>query len=336
MRHEISVPALYCPVPSRISPFVEQAHFHTADWLRTYNLVPDEQILQSYLDQQFAWMAARMYPYASAERLCIISDLDTLLFLIDDALDHRQVFQGKAYWQEFASNFIEIMREDYRTGAPGSDPILAGWEELWGRIRNISTARWRQQFIRSITDMYEAAYWENENMDGHRQINLQEYQKIRQYLGAANVASDTIDIADPSLVLPIFSQDNVVLQQIIELSRNTVCWANDLFSLDKELDHGDTHNLVLILQDELGISLPMAIEEAARLHDADVQMLFDLWPRALIYNNQTNDKINGYIDALTAIMRGNIDWSIAETSRYSFKYSGEVHPFSESNGRGRI
>ncbi|MGX5819514.1 terpene synthase family protein [Chitinophaga lutea] len=321
MKQIISVPELYCPVPQRICPHVETAHAHTAQWLLDFNLVPDPVVYDRYLQERFAWMAARMYPYADEHRLNIITDLDTLLFLIDDELDHQEFFKGKAYWKQFAGTFIDILEHNAYPKPYGS-PIMDALSELWHRITAISTPAWRKQFTQSITDMYNAAFWENDNLSEDKQIKLRQYLKVRQFLGAANVATDTIDIASPTIAIPPVCKDNPLLANIVELCRNTVCWANDLFSLDKELAHGDTHNLVLILKKEWELSLEEALREAARLHDQDVRTLFQLWDQALIYDDRTNEALSTYIDALTAIMRGNIDWSVAETARYSFHYQG--------------
>lgn len=142
----------------------------------------------------------------------------------------------------------------------------------------------------------------------------------RQFLGAANIATDCISFAYPNLQLRKQDLQNPIIQRIIELCRNTICWSNDLFSLGKELEHGGIHNLVLLIQKEYHISMNTAIQRTVAIHDNDVQLFYSLWQDVILHEENAVSPINTYIEALADLMAGNIYWSINDTRRY-YNYS---------------
>ena len=74
MNH-IKLPTLYCPFPSGINPhFDKTVNQHTLDWVRSFNLVTDESVYQSWRVQQIPTFAARFYPNASLKALEILCD----------------------------------------------------------------------------------------------------------------------------------------------------------------------------------------------------------------------------------------------------------------------
>ena len=317
----VHVPGLYCPEETRISPFIDRAEKETYEWVKRFQLA-DEAALERYKTEKFVHMTARFYPWISPGRLGILSQLFTLLFIADDGLDHAECFKNADYLKAFAGKFMAVPTKGQHFSLEDGEPILAAWTELWGRIKLNSTSQWQHQFIASLTEMYRAAFWENANQSKGQQINLQEYLQLRQYLGAANIATDCIEFAYPNLQLSQQMKEDSLIKRMTELSRNTVCWANDLFSLGKEFEHGGAHNLVLLIQNKEGISLEAAIDRAGEIHDSEVQLFYSLWQEAVQREDMDNHTTNVYIEALACFMKGNIDWSVMDTYRYyNFSYA---------------
>ena len=153
---------------------------------------------------------------------------------------------------------------------------------------------------------------------------LKDYLEYRQYIGAANVATDCIEMID-KINLPDEVWEHPVLVELTELCRNTVCWANDLFSLAKERERGEYHNLVSILAHEKRISMQRAIAGTIDIHDRQVRRFIRLTAQLPMYDERTNTEIIRYVEGLRAIMRANIDWSNFETSRYHYRYADQVN-----------
>ncbi len=98
-------------------------------------------------------------------------------------------------------------------------------------------------------------------------------------------------------------------------SNNVICWANDLFSLEKEAESGDVHNLVLILRHERKGSLQEAVSDAVAMHNSQVEEFENLEPQIPSFGRAVNANLGRYITVLKTRMRGNFDWS-QESGRY--------------------
>lgn len=318
----VHVPALYCPVQTLISPFVNQAEKEVIAWLIKFKLT-DEADSERYQSERFVHMTARFYPGISYERLVILSQFFTLLFISDDQLDHRDNFREEDYWRLFAEEFMAVVTKNRFYDVDNDNPPLAALSDLWKRIIRLSTSEWQEQFIEGLKDMYKAAFWENQNISTGNPISLEQYMKYRQYLGAANVATDCISFAYPEIQLTPKEKSDPLITRITELCRNTVCWANDLFSLSKELEHGGIHNLVMLIQKTENVPINIAVKRAAKIHDEDVQQFYSLWKDVVETEDLYTSNIDTYFEALAALMKGNIVWSVRDTNRYCHFSYGE-------------
>ncbi|WP_343704782.1 hypothetical protein [Chitinophaga sp.] len=317
---------LYCPFPSLINCNVAEADQHTANWLMRFNLVRSPEHLKHYRQQGFAWMVARMFPNAGYEALCAFTDLNTLLFLLDDYLDHQEeeaASEGRDHSvRSIIEGFIYTLRKP-EFGQQSGNPVLMALSELWHRMKGMSTRGWQRQFIASIEDIFNAAIWQHENVKVRRWPSLRDYMERRQYLGAANIATDTIAVAD-NIRLPARLYNHPVVTELTKLCRNTVCWANDLFSLSKEQGHGDYHNLVVLLGHEMNVPIETAIHKACKIHDEQVEQFITLSRNLPDEGPVMKRELLRYVAGLKNIMRANIDWSDYETSRYKYEYDEHV------------
>jgi hypothetical protein len=323
---QVTIPGLYCPFPSKINPLVEEADQHTAYWVKQFDLVASDDVLHAYRREKFAWMVSRMFPHANADALFAFCDLNTFLFFLDDLFDHQGMeagFKNETKFKQFVHKLTGILRYNQKTTLSKDGPIFAAFGELWQRLKEIGSSSWQKQFISSIDAIFDAAIWQFENECRNILPSLSDYMLKRQYLGAANVATDTIPIAG-NINLPDHVYNNKVVHRLTELCRNTVCWSNDLFSFSKEMSHQDQYNLVAILKRERDLSLEEAITATIHIHDEQVREFLVLANVATMFSDSENEQLLQYIDALATLMRGNIDWSFQETSRYQFIYKNEL------------
>jgi hypothetical protein len=314
---------LYCPFPSLINMHVADADNHTVNWVRRFRLLRTEEQISQYRTQGYAWMVARMFPNADLETLCAYSDLNTLLFLVDDYLDQKDemVTGGNetSAVKKFSKTFVAIL-EDPALGLNSPEPVFASLAELWVRLTKLGTPAWLARYKKSLWRIFEAALWQHGNIEAGRWPSLHDYMLRRQYIGAANVATDCIEMID-RIELPEEVYQHPVVTELTELCRNTVCWANDLFSLSKEQAMGEYHNLVTILSHEKELTMEDAIAQAIAIHDSQVRRFIRLTNQLPVYDIRTNAELQRYVDGLSAIMRANIDWSDKETTRYVYRYA---------------
>jgi hypothetical protein len=99
------------------------------------------------------------------------------------------------------------------------------------------------------------------------------------------------------------------------MANNIGAWSNDLFTLEKELRHGEPHNLVLVLRQEFGLSLQAAVDAAAKMHDDEVRAFVKLASNLPSFGLTTDAALKRYVAALGAAIRGHFDWAKV-TARY--------------------
>jgi hypothetical protein len=88
---------------------------HTNKWIREYRLLQSEDHIQHYRRQGYAYVVARMFPNADQETLCAYSDLNTLLFLVDDFLDQPNAMVPGGHdsisVEKFSKQFLAILED---------------------------------------------------------------------------------------------------------------------------------------------------------------------------------------------------------------------------------
>jgi len=322
---EIVIPRLYCPFVSAINQHAKVAKQHTDQWVVQFGLFKGAHF-KKYQDDNYGGLAARFYPTADIEQLCIAMDFYALLFAIDDQLDNQlekaTLIQKEESLLHFMNAVTSITKEK-KTYTPESDsPLLAALSDLWHRLTQKNHKEALAVFAKSLEDLFAAALWEFQNADNNRLPGLEQYLQLRQYLGAARVATDLITLVE-QIHLPMQVMQHNAVQAITEACCNIICIANDLFSLKKELGHGDEHNLVLVLKNERAITLEKAIIQAVDIHNAETEKFASLCAQLPLFDERTDKELQRYVYVLSMQVAGNVVWSESETKRYPFAYQDD-------------
>ena len=187
-----------------------------------------------------------------------------------------------------------------------SDPLTLALVDLRDRLFARGGGRWMARFLANVQDYFDASVWEAENRACGRVPGVETYVRLRDLTGAVKTCFDIFELIDGPLAITHRSDPR--LATLMQLANRAICWSNDIFSVDKELVHGDFHNLVLTLRHERSSSLGEAIAVATRMHDAAIAEFEAM--------AQTTDATHArFVDALKGWIRANYDWSI-ETGRY--------------------
>lgn len=321
--HLYRIPRLYCPFPAVPYPDIQPIEEHTLQWLVDFRLITTPDKLEHYRQQGFAAMIAYSYPFGDEADLCAWCDMNTLLFLLDDLLDEENFTKDKMALKQLEESFLDVLEKGRRCSLEKDGPFLTALAEFWQRMEHRSSNVWKHKFIRSIKDMFNAAAWQFAHGMEKRRPDLGEYVQYRQYLGAANVATESLEVTGRVLLQESVYRTPMVIR-LTELARNAVCFANDLFSLGKEIarSEGAEFNLVTILGRTCALTTEGAIQTAAAIHDAYVREFLDLSERAFIYDEPTNRMLDRYIQCLVHFMKGNIEWSTRASTRYPHIYEG--------------
>jgi hypothetical protein len=114
--------------------------------------------------------------------------------------------------------------------------------------------------------------------------------------------------------------DEVLEQPLVAELRRTgnaiASFANDIFSLRKETQNRDIHNLVIVLEHEEELSREAALERAASIHDAQVRHFIEIEARLPSFGSELDQALQRYAHGMHIWIRANYDWSTV-TPRYN-------------------
>lgn len=323
MSNAITIPELFCPFTPQINPLEKEVEMHTNNWSASFELHPGPAV-EEYRASRFSAMTSRFYPTAALDRLCLANDVYVLFFSIDDAFDHQtdkhDIIHNRKNLEQFMAACMSVLGAGRAYTVPNGGPILAALTDVWKRLKDFSTAAWQAIFINDIRILFDAILWQFDNAAQGRIPAVDEYIRMRPFIGGAHMAASLIEVAE-EVYLPDHMRKHSTVQNLSLLCGHLGCWANDLFSLSKELEHSDMHNLVMVLKQAQHLSLNEAIKLTVGIHDREMKIFARLSNNLPDFGSGINEALKRHVFALNCIVRGNIDWSTKETSRYNYAYA---------------
>ncbi|SEW42635.1 terpene synthase family protein [Chitinophaga arvensicola] len=321
MQATTTCPDLYCPFPQRLHPLVNEADAHTTAWVHTFRLATSDTAWEAYHEQKFTWMVARMFPEASLFSLCIASDFNTLLFLWDDHLDALAPNAFNTGFERMAHHMMQILETGKTFSLETGGPLLAAMSDIWQRMRQISQRPWQARFARSLKEAFTANLWRMKHVDKAHNTSLKDYMRFRPQIGGANFFLDLATLMG-AIRLPADLRSNPQVKNMGLYCSRTICWANDLYSFPKEYEGGDELNLVMLLKHHQQLTLDQAVEQAVKIHNSEVA-LFNNTADVLsaVCAAAVKPVLEQYVLTLGQMMKGNIDWSTQDTTRYQYVYA---------------
>src|SRR6185437_1766051 len=272
----ITLPNFYCPFPSEMHPQVEEVHQHTFVWATRHRLLQREAAIRRFHASRFARLAARVHAHTSFDELALTNDFFTWLFLLDDQFDDSSYGRQPERMQVVVDRLLTVLgikRGD--NVQPLDGPIAEALQELWERARALTTPRWQQRFANHLRDYLDAYIWETGLRARGETPDVALYIQKRQDAGAMRLALDYIDLAE-HVDLPPEVYESTLVQALLLITNNVVCWQNDIVSVEKELAHGDYSNLVLVLAKAHNVSLQAGVERANAMTTGEIKLLESL------------------------------------------------------------
>jgi len=309
-----------------IHPLVNEIEEHTNQWVLDFKLIESYETFVTFRDSQFGHFIGRSFPEAEFMTICAWSDLNALLFLVDDQIDAEDIIKDKESFFAYTSRFIEVLENKEKCNIEEHGSTLAALSDFWQRAVLLTDSRWQDKFIKSIHDMFDGGFFQFQHLMMGTRPKFEDYIKVRQYFGAAHLSTDALE-GVAGIDLPEYVYKDPIVFRLTEIARNTICFSNDLFSFGKEMEeknNGAEFNLVKVLKHKYNITTEEAIEKAVEFHDDLIREFIYLAPMALKYEPAINNTLKVYIEALKVLQRGNIEWSTRETKRYPHIYKFEA------------
>ena len=315
------IPALYCPFPGAIHPMYEAIEAHTHEWILEFQLTPNYEVFSRYRAYRYPLFIARCFPKGDYTDICNWCDLYTLLLIVDDIFGEEDIFSQKESYAVFENRFIDILEHNRSYRIKRDEPLLAALSDLWRRMFIRTSRNWQSRFINGIKLMFRSLAWEFRHLISGMRPDFDEYMHMRQYLGGAHLSSDSLEVTG-KIYLGEDIYRHPFIRKLTEISRSILCVSADLFSLSKDLSKMDkaAFNLVMVLKEKYGIGTEEAIHKTAVIHDELVRDFIDLAHRIYIFDDATNRMVRKYVEALGYQMKGNLDWSTRETTRFPHIY----------------
>lgn len=308
---------MHPPAGETVNPNYAEAELQNVAWVQRHNLgmADDDDCLRRLRLTQFSRLAAFAHPRVGTAELALICNWITWLFLHDDCYCD----DGDADETSLAAFHREVLAVLHGEHAPraGDVSLLHMLVDLRQRMLAWSNPAWLSRFIVSVDRYLQGTRWEAENREQGVVPPLAAYVRMRGYTGAMDSVFDCIELGEHLHLGPVIRQHTAIIT-LEQMAANCVCWANDIFSVDKELLEHNAHNLVFVLRHEHQLTLADAIEKAVAMHDAELHA-FE-WAAARLpdfreFGPEKAQQARRYVAGLRSWVRGNAAWSW-ETPRY--------------------
>ncbi|MEV6160775.1 terpene cyclase [Streptomyces sp. NPDC052052] len=322
MRNEL--PDIYCPFPRRTNPHVGHTRVHLDSWIRNTGLVNHDSARKRFEQADFGSFVGMVHPTADRESLALVADWFVWLFLVDDQLDDGVL----GHSPERVRDVVAVMRsliDGTGTGAlPDEDlpAAVVALADLWERTTPNAAAHWRARFAQHLTTyLMTATTWETGNRAAGVVPSEETYIAKRRHTGAIHVCMDLIEIV-AGIEAPESIHDDPRFVTAVEASCNVVCWANDVYSYEKEQMLGEIHNLVHLVRHHRGYGKQQALEHVCTRIATETDRFLSAEAALLSAYPQLSWMLTPYLDGMRSWMRGNLDWS-RQTPRYSPADAGQ-------------
>uniref|UniRef100_A0AAU2W292 Terpene synthase n=1 Tax=Streptomyces sp. NBC_00008 TaxID=2903610 RepID=A0AAU2W292_9ACTN len=313
---ESELPDIYCPFPQRTNPHVAHVREHLDSWTRNTGLVHRDSARDRFEQADFGAFVGMVYPTADSENLDLVADWFVWLFLVDDQLDDGHLGRSP----DRVRSVVEVMRSVVERGARPADEGLpaavVALVDLWERTVPAAAPQWRRRFTYHLmTYLTTATTWEAGNRADGVVPAEATYIEKRRHTGAIHVCMDLIEIV-AGIEAPESIHNDARFITALEASCNVVCWANDVYSYEKEQVLGEIHNLVHLVRHHRGYGKQESLDHVCAEIATETERFLTAEAELLAAYPQLDWMLEPYLDGMRSWMRGNLDWS-RQTPRYN-------------------
>ena len=303
---------LDCPFPSALNPATSAAHQHTRRWAERMGL-PAAEGKHQLAAERFTWLVGHFFPWARPRELELISDFTSWLFWHDDLCDETSLGEDPEALARRFDHLVGILTR--RQEPRAEEPFDRALADLRDRFEQAAPSPgWLTRLVASIEHYFEGGVWEADNRRRGAVPDLDTFVDMRRFAGGMYIYVDFVELT-AGVELPLVARRHRDVRRLVQIACNVACWHNDLFSLEKERGYGDVHNLVLVLAQERRLDLAEARRAAVEHCNREVSVFAPVEERLPSFGAEIDPLLADYRRGLGALMRGNLDWSLA-TERY--------------------
>ena len=321
----LPLPAFHMPFAIRTSPHIDEARKRAPQWCRRmgfFDSVPGLEVGAVWDERRLLGFdlphcAAMIHADASPEQLDLSSDWLAWGTFGDDyfpvVFGARRDLVGAKICNERLSLFMPL-DTDAATPTP-TNPIERGLDDLWRRTAGPMSPAGRVQFRKAVEDMTASWLWELGNQAMNRIPDPVDYIEMRRKTFGSDMTMSLARLATSDIVPPELYQTRV-MHEMETAAQDYACITNDLFSYQKEIEfEGEVHNLVLVVENFLGVDRLQARDVAADLMTERMRQfehLVEVGLPALFVEHDLDSPVRAaltrYADDLKEWMSGILEW----------------------------
>ncbi|KAH9977837.1 terpenoid synthase [Lactifluus volemus] len=289
------------------NPFWKRASAESRRWVNSYAVFTDRR-RAFFFQGQSELLSSHCYPYAGYEEFRTCCDLINLLFVIDELSDEQCYGDARLT----GDIFLQAMRDPTWSDGSKLAQMTADF-----RARMITTVKPKtfRRFLEHCDAYIESVVQEAGLRDHGDVLELEEYIRLRRENSAVRVCFGMI-----SYILGIDLPDDVfedpTFQKIYYCAVDMVCWANDLYSYNMELNSGlEGNNFITVLMRTQHMDIQAACDFVGRHYKQLMDDFLSAKASLRSFGPKVDVDVKRYIEACQHWPAGNLVWSF-ETPRY--------------------
>ncbi|KAJ7879303.1 isoprenoid synthase domain-containing protein, partial [Mycena olivaceomarginata] len=250
------------------------------------------------------------YHFTDPRHYRVACDLVNLLFVFDDLSDQLSAQDARAV----AATSMDALRNWEIPRAAGEHPVGEMHRSFSERLHLISSADVLDEFTVNYNKYLTAVIAEAEDRDRQTvRSSLESYLALRRETGAVTCCFNLLLI--PYGIPPHILRDSRITH-LETLGLDLVCVGNDILSFNVEYARGDTHNAVIVVMHERGLSSQDAMDFMGVWYREKVEefctAMRDLPSCGSVH---MRDQVKMYVTGIANWVTGNYEWSL-RSGRY--------------------
>ncbi|KAJ6537437.1 isoprenoid synthase domain-containing protein [Mycena vulgaris] len=298
------------PFPAHHNQWAAITAAESAAWIESFSILSPRRLKQ-FSAAQFGLLVSMTYPHLSQARHRIVSDLINLLFLVDDVTDAMSAQDVT----RIAAVSMDALRNPEQPRPQGEHLVGEMHRNFSERFHGLATVTAQTRFMPTYELYLEAVIAEATDRD-HKVIraSFESYLTLRRDTGAVKVAFALL-LVPFQIPGDILNDCRVTRLEILGLDLVSV--ANDILSFNVEQARDDTHNAVVVVMHERGLSLQGAMDFLGAWYQRTAR---DFWAAIVelppCSDMAVRDQLKMYVAGMVDWVTGNYEWSL-RSGRYS-------------------
>ncbi|KAH8645833.1 isoprenoid synthase domain-containing protein [Xylariales sp. PMI_506] len=298
-----------------VNPLYEASKALSDEWVAKA-LKMDDTLARKWKKLDIAYMSAICAPRADLDTLKLMNDWNGWVFAFDDPFDEGQYTSDPMKAAEEVVRTLSLLDDVHPIVTAEESPTKYALQSCWLRFKERASPtlqyRWKHQLTTYCLGVLQQVGRQGEAS----QPTVQEYMDYRAGSVGAYPCLGLMELAE-NIDIPHHVADHPSLQAIARVAVDLVTLQNDLCSYRKDLEQGETSNIMFILKDQ-GLTNQEASDHVGEM----LTDCYKRWYSAMVELPYWGDKIDKdvlkYIEGCRNLALGNLTWSL-----YTPRYMGD-------------